>query len=74
MERPAHPYPVFMTALFGGSFLAFLALADTVRAFGTGVIWAWSIVQILLGAELMRQRLRARRRVSRCIRCGVAVP
>jgi len=36
----------------------------------SALIWVWCLVQALLGALLIRGRLRAKRRILRCIRCS----
>jgi hypothetical protein len=67
--RREFPYPVVSHLIFGASFLAFLLLYDQIRAHRLW-LWLWSVVQIALGAWVMRARLRARKRVLRCIRCS----
>jgi len=68
-ERPADPYPVFEQVLFGLSFLAFLLMGEKLRGH-LAVIWVWCGVQVVLGALLIRGRMRSKRTVYRCIRCG----
>jgi hypothetical protein len=74
-ERPAHPYPVALTAVFGLSFVAFLFFSQhpVVRQHRP-IVYAWTAAQATLGLLLIRARLRARKRVSRCIRCDAALP
>jgi hypothetical protein len=71
--RQIHGYPVLAQALFGISFIIFLFVYDQVRE-SRAILWSWSIVQVGLGALLMRGRMRARKRVLRCIRCNAALP
>ncbi len=68
-ERPAHPYPVLEQTLFGLSFLGFLLVGEKLRG-QLALIWVWSAVQLILGALLIRGRMRSKRTVYRCIRCG----
>ena len=62
------PYPLVTYVLFASSFLLFVIFNDKVQAHRPW-LWAWSLVQISLGVLLVYQRLQARRRVLRCIRC-----
>ncbi|MGZ3697474.1 MAG: hypothetical protein ACXWPM_03185 [Bdellovibrionota bacterium] len=73
MERPAQGYPVLAQVLFGLSFVAFLIFNDRIHSQKIGIT-AWCLIQFALGVWLIRGRMRARRRISRCIRCGVDVP
>jgi hypothetical protein len=66
VERPAHPYPVLLQALFAVSFVAFLICFDSIRAHSIAV-WIWSAVQILLAIALTRARIRARRKTWQCV-------
>jgi hypothetical protein len=70
--RQPHGFPVVLQALFAVSFLAFLLTYDR---FGSHryVVWVWSAVQMLLGALLIRARLRTRKRVLHCIRCNPTI-
>ncbi len=73
--RPAHPYPVALTAAFGLSFVVFLALQGSELLLRHRVaVYVWTVAQALLGVALVRARLRARKRVYRCIRCDAALP
>ncbi len=71
-DRPEHPYPVLLQALFGLSFLLFLIFFDEIRPFRTA-LWGWSLAQAAMGIALVRGRMRARKRVYRCIRCTAAL-
>ena len=70
--RQEHPYPIWLQTAFGLSFIAFLFTFDRVHT-NRLVVWAWSLTQITLGALLIRGRLRAKKRVLRCIRCSGAL-
>lgn len=73
--RPAHPYPVGLTAAFGLSFLVFLGMQGTPWILAhRNVLYAWTMLQAALGLALVRARLRARKRVYRCVRCDAALP
>jgi hypothetical protein len=69
--RPAQPYPVAIQIAFAVSFAAFLASLDRLRQVPNGKLWmwVWTGAQVILGAFLVVQRNRAKRRVLRCIRC-----
>ena len=67
--RQKHGYPVLAQALFGLSFVGFLVLFEKVKD-SRVALWGWSLVQALLGAWLLRGRVRAKERILRCIRCG----
>lgn len=71
--RQEHRYPVILQLLFAISFVLFLVFFDRVRA-NRQLLWGWSIFQAALGAGLIRGRIRARKRVLRCIRCTPTLP
>ena len=74
--RQAQPYPVIAQALFGLSFGVFMFFAEKLFANPAhqAWIWVWAMVQVYLGIWLVRGRLKARRRILRCIRCGLELP
>lgn len=75
VSRPAHPYPVALTAVFGLSFVVFLAIQGSAFVLShRAVMYGWTAFQAALGVALIRARLRARKRVYRCIRCDAALP
>lgn len=67
--RPAYPYPVLIQIIFGASFIAFILLFEKFESYPT-FLWGWSGVQVVLGFFLVRGRIRARKRVYRCVRCS----
>jgi hypothetical protein len=73
--KQAHPYPVAAQVLFGGSFVAFLLFSEKLFSQGSHRVWlaVWCGVQIALGVWLVKARLRARKRILRCIRCEQAL-
>ena len=70
--KQAHPYPVLLNILFGGSFIAFILLFSRFQAQRI-VIYGWSLFQLVLGIFLVRGRLQARRRVLHCLRCNASL-
>ncbi|OFZ83087.1 MAG: hypothetical protein A2583_12780 [Bdellovibrionales bacterium RIFOXYD1_FULL_53_11] len=68
VERPLYRYPVAVNLLFGASFIAFILLFDRVRS-NAVFLWSWCALQIALGAALVHLRMRAKKRVFRCVRC-----
>jgi hypothetical protein len=71
--RQKHRYPVVLQILFAVSFILFLIYFDQVRAHRDW-LWAWCIFQGAVGVGLIRGRVRARKRVLRCIRCSSTLP
>jgi uncharacterized protein (DUF983 family) len=71
-EAPARPYPVFTQLAFVASFVIFYLTYDKIHE-KRAVVLLWTALQILLGVQLVRRRLQTRKRILRCIRCGLAV-
>ncbi len=71
--RPAHGYPILAQVVFAASFIAFLVYFDQVKS-NRAMLWAWSVLQAGLGVWLVRGRMRAQKRVLRCIRCSTDLP
>jgi hypothetical protein len=67
--RPAHPYPIVVQVLFALSFIVFFLTAEKVKVYPTA-LGAWIVLQIGLGALLVRGRLRTRKRILQCVRCS----
>ncbi len=67
--RPLAPYPVLVQILFGVSFIAFILTYEKFYK-QPSILWVWSLVQIILGAMLVRGRIHAKKRVYRCVRCS----
>ncbi len=70
--RAVSGYPVVLQVVFGASFVAFLLLIGRLQG-NIPALAGWTCAQALLGWVLVRARLRAKARILRCIRCGVAV-
>lgn len=70
--RHPYPFPAGIQALFGLSFVAFLFFMERLKARPL-VLWVWSGIQILLGILLAWLRIRAKKTILRCIRCGQAL-
>lgn len=68
--RPLAPYPVWIQFLFGVSFLLLLFFGEKAQNFTPYALWLWTAIQILLGFLLMKGRIRASRKVYRCVRCS----
>lgn len=67
--RPLQPYPVVLQLVFGISFLALLFLSDWITKLFPYALWIWTAAQIILGLLLVRGRIRASKKVYRCVRC-----
>jgi hypothetical protein len=74
VSRQKYPYPIISQALFGLSFVLFLYFLDKIAVRRTLWVWLWTLAQVVLGVFLVRGRMRARKRVLRCIRCGQDLP
>ena len=72
-SRPAAPYPVALQIIFAGSFVVFL-IVTAMGPLPKPVLWAWTAVQIVLGALVIRARKRAQGTVFRCNRCDTDLP
>jgi hypothetical protein len=72
MVQGARSYPVFLQTLFGVSFLGFLLAFDAIKLHKP-IVWAWCLLQVVLGIQLIRARKKAQGRVYRCIRCDSAL-
>jgi hypothetical protein len=70
--RQQYPYPVIVQTLFAVSFVLFLLFYDRLPRFpgGRAWLWGWCGLQIVLGLMLVQRRLRAKKLILRCIRCG----
>lgn len=68
VDRPERKYPVLLQLVFGGSFIAFILLAERL-SLKNWMLWGWFSIQVFLGFLLARARIRAKRRVYRCVRC-----
>ncbi len=66
--RNARPFPVAIQATFGVSFAAFLWYQSTANAHSK-ILWAWSVIQIILGVLLVRARYASAKKVFICLRC-----
>ncbi|OFY99207.1 MAG: hypothetical protein A2070_11855 [Bdellovibrionales bacterium GWC1_52_8] len=70
--RPLAPYPVKTQILFAISFVAFLLVIDRIRTNPSlhWVIWTWCVGQVIIGIQLVRLRIRAKKSILRCLRCS----
>lgn len=71
VPRPLRPYPVVTQIAFAVSFFAFLFTAEKIRANPSlkWAIWTWCVAQVILGIQLIRLRIQAKKTVLRCVRC-----
>lgn len=70
--RPEHPYPLILQVIFGASFILFLIFYQKL-ANSRMFLVIWTAAQFVLGALLIRGRLRARQRIYRCVICDSAL-
>lgn len=70
--RNAKPFPLRLQVIFGLSFVAFL-WAQGAGKLPPKALWAWSIVQIILGVLLVRARYASAKKVFICLRCGATL-
>jgi len=72
VSRPLRPFPVVTQILFATSFVAFLLVVDRIRLQPSlrWAIWTWCVAQVLLGIQLVRLRIRAKKTILRCLRCS----
>jgi len=71
--RPLAPYPVLTQILFGFGFLALIIVDQSRIQIPSWIYWLWTGVQMILGALLIRGRLRARKKIYRCVQCRATV-
>ena len=70
--RNARPYPVALQAIFGVSFAVFLWMQSE-GTVPVKALWAWSIIQVVLGGLLVRPRYASAKKVFICLRCGATL-
>ncbi len=69
VQKPKYPYPIWSQLAFGVSFITFVFAVDRYPLTRVGLAF-WFALQVVLGIILVRQRIRTKIRILRCIRCG----